>query len=187
MIGRTAQDELRVVLGLLRDERGERGRAGAGPEAGRPEGTHRERAGRRDAGGAADVGRRRPALPGARAVHLPGRPGGADQRRQACAGSPGHGRAHRLRQLRPHRGRPTTGEQPRDRRVPAGGRPARARATGSSACASGSPRSAAGWSPSRSPAAAFRSSPRSRSEGQGDDPAFSSSTTRRCCGPRSRR
>ena len=90
-IGRTAQDELRVVLGLLRDEE-----AGTAPLAPAPRlidvkdlaDTVRASG---IPGGAADGGDRSSALPVAGAVDLPRRAGGADQRRQARARRPGGG------------------------------------------------------------------------------------------------
>jgi signal transduction histidine kinase len=65
MIGRTAQDELRVVLGLLRDEDAGARRARPGAGARRPQGARRHRAGLGDARRAANIGHRPPALPGA--------------------------------------------------------------------------------------------------------------------------
>ncbi len=104
MIGRTAQDELRVVLGLLRDE--DAGAAALAPapklvdlkelvDTVRASGTPVE---------LRTIGHRSAALPGARAHALPGRPGGAHQRRQACAAGPGNGRPHGLRRAGPARG-----------------------------------------------------------------------------------
>ena len=61
-IGRTAQDELRVVLGLLRDEEAERLRWRRRP-ADRRQGTRRERPGLGDPGRAADVRHRPPLSP----------------------------------------------------------------------------------------------------------------------------
>ena len=102
-IGRTAQDELRVVLGLLRDE-----------ETGRPLAPAPRLADVKDlvetvraSGTPVELrmsGADRPALPGARAVRLPGHPGGADQRREARAGRPCGGRPGRLGQRGPPRG-----------------------------------------------------------------------------------
>ena len=102
MIGRTAQDELRVVLGLLRDE--EAGAPRSRPRRGSPTSRSlRTRCGPRGTGRAANVGHH-VALPGARAHALPGCPGGAHQHREACAASTGHGRPRRLGHLRPPRG-----------------------------------------------------------------------------------
>ena len=122
-IGRTAQDELRVVLGLLRDEEVGAAALAPAPRLVDLKELAEHRAGLGDAGGAADVGRRPPALPGAGALDLPGRPGGADQRREARAGRPRHGRPRGLGPARSASRSPTTEGQPGARRA-IDGRPA---------------------------------------------------------------
>src|SRR5208282_1403740 len=82
-----------------------------------------ERTGLRDAGGAADLGHRSPALPDAGALGLPGHPGGADQRGEARAGRPRHGRPGRLGPGGPPRGH----RRRRTSRGPGGRRRARGR------------------------------------------------------------
>ena len=65
MIGRTAHEELRVVLGLLREEEAAAAVLAPAPQAGRPLRARRERPGLRDARGVADVRHRPAAFSGA--------------------------------------------------------------------------------------------------------------------------
>ena len=166
MIGRTAQDELRVVLGLLRDE--ETGAAALAPaprlvdlkelaETVRASGTPVElrlSGTDRQLSPALELSIFRVVQEALTNVvkHAAGARAMVDVTVSASASA----------------SRSPTTAAPPIRRAAAGGG-SRARATGSSECASESPRSAAGWWPNRSRVAAFRCSPRSRWRGRGDD------------------
>ncbi len=165
-IGRTAQDELRVVLGLLRDEQvgaaalapaprlvdlkelADNVRASGSPVELRTSGTDRHLS------PALELTLYRVAQEALTNVvkHAPGA--------RACVDLAVSAGRVRLE---------VTDDGGPARRPPGGEGPARAPATASSVCASGSARSAAGWWPDRSPAAASACSPRSRSRRRCDD------------------
>ena len=109
---KTALEELRGVIGVLREDGGESLTATAPADARRPRCPRRGVAGGRDAGHRTDRAGRRGAARRRRAHRVPDRAGGPDERAQARAGSSGD--AHRPRARRRPAGR---GPQPR-----AGGR-----------------------------------------------------------------